>query len=230
MKKFLSLLIIICVSILSFSFPVYADESSNNEIISNIQMLDLEEDGLINAFTFYSELDSKTYLVKTYTDHVDVYNNEDESLFNSLLVSSETSEVNYNNINSFNSAVPRLGPDDYDLWGNWVYYRTDEMHIGDLTGWTISTLAGALTGVFGLFLGPLTGLATIIYNRQYESVYAEIYISTNTYCPILVKEKYEFYDSSTDAFVKTEEKSPSWWGSAYDYSQPAACRVLAQKY
>ena len=28
-------------------------------------------------------------------------------------------------------------------------------NIGDMTNWTISTLAGALTGAFGIFLGPL---------------------------------------------------------------------------
>lgn len=230
MRKFLSLAIIVCMSFLNLSIPVNADEASGNEIISNIQMLDLEENDLINAFTFYSDQDSKTYLVKTYTDHVDVYDNENGAIFNSMTISSLTSEINLNSVDSFSNTVLRSGPDDYEQWGNWAYYRRDDMHIGDISGWTISTLAGALTGVFGTFLGPLTGLATIIYNKKYENVYANIYISTNVYCTILVKEKYNFYDNATNAFIRTEEKAPSWWSSPYDYSQPAACRVLAERY
>ena len=230
MKKFLSLAIIVCISFLNLSVPVNADESSDNEIMSNIQMLNLEEDELINAFTFYSEQDSKSYLVKTYNDHVDVYDDENGIIFNSMTISSLTSEIDFNNIDLFSDTVLRSGPDDYEQWGNWAYYRRDDMHIGDMAGWTISTLAGALKGVFGDFISPLIGLATVIYNKRYENVYANIYISTNVYCTILVKEKYNFYDNSTNAFIKTEEKAPSWWSSPYDYSQPAACRVLAERY
>lgn len=230
MKKLLSLSITICVLFLNLIIPVNANEESSNDVISDIQMINVEEDGLINSFTFYSELDSKTYLVKTYEDHVDVYYDDTETLFNSMEFSSVTSEVNLTDISSFNNSVLRSGPDDFEQWGNWAYYRRDDMHIGDMAGWTISTLAGALTGYFGAFLGPLTGLATIIYNKKYENVYANIYISTNVYCTILVKEKYNFYDNSTNAFIKTEEKAPSWWSSPYDYSQPAECRVLAERY
>lgn len=229
MKKFLALAIVICISILHYSMPVSADESSDSAIISNIQVLDSGESGLIHAFTFYSRLDEKTYIVKTYADHVNVYD-ENEKLLNTMEFSSIHDDPIISQTSSSNNTVMTSGADAYEKWGRWTYYRRDNMHIGDITGWTISTLAGALTGVFGSFLGPLAGLATIIYNKKYEDIYANIYISTNVYCTILVKQKYFFYSDSTNVYIKSEEKAPSWWGSPWDYTQPAACRILAERY
>ena len=145
-------------------------------------------------------------------------------------ITSIIAENYFNNIDTFNGNLLRSEPNDYEKWGSWTYYKRDDIHIGDMTNWTISTLAGALTGAFGIFSGPLTGLATLIYHKKYENIYANIYISTNVYCSILVKEKYNFYNSSSNAFIKTEKQAPSWWGSPWDYSQPAACRILAEKY
>ena len=38
----------------------------------------------------------------------------------------------------------------------------------------------------------------------------------------ICNKKYNFYNSSSNAFIKTEKQAPSWWGSPWDYSQPAA--------
>ena len=102
-------------------------------------------------------------------------------------ITSIIAENYFNNIDTFNGNLLRSGPNDYEKWGSWTYYKRDDIHIGDMTNWTISTLAGALTGAFGIFLGPLTGLATLIYNK-----------------------KYNFYNSSSNTFIKTEKKAPSW--------------------
>ena len=228
-KKVFSFIIVSCLLALNLVLPISAEENSNTKFISDIQMIEINETDLVNAFTFYSEIDAKSYLVKTYKDRVDVYDSETNILYNSMEIESTPIQYNSTASNAYNNLLS-VSPDDYEKWGNWGYSRRDSMHIGDISGWTISTLAGALTGAFGAFLGPLTGLATIIYNNRYEGVYANIYISTNVYCTILVKERYDFYDNNSNAFIKSELKSPSWWGSPWDYTQPAACRVLAERY
>lgn len=121
-------------------------------------------------------------------------------------------------------------PEDYEKWGAYTRYKTSSLEIDNILGLTVSQIAGLLGGWLGLVASTLTGLATIVYNEKYEDLYAYFYMSTNTYCPILVKEILVIYEEESNEYVGTEYRGPSWWGSPWDYTEPAACRVLAQKY
>ncbi|MGN1343592.1 MAG: hypothetical protein ACI4U3_03380 [Traorella sp.] len=231
MMKVMSIFLAISFFINVFNVSVKADETNAEYYISNIEIVNIEEEGLQNAFTFYSQADQKSYFVKSYENKTIIFELETNSLLTELIVTQDYM-VSYSIENlGIPGVIPLATPDDYEAWGAYSYYQTSSLHIGDLEGWTISTIAGALTGAFGAFIGPITGLATIIYNKRYEGVDAKIYNSSNVYCPILIKQRYDFYpDGNRTNLLDQEFKTPTFWGSPIDFTQPYACRVLDQRY
>ena len=63
------------------------------------------------------------------------------------------------------------------------------------------------------------------------SFFVNIFNSSNVYCPILIKQRYDFYpDGNTTNLLYTDYKNPTFWGSPVDFTQPYACRVLDERY
>lgn len=45
----------------------------------------------------------------------------------------------------------------------------------------------------------------------------------------LIKQRYNYYAENTGVFLNSEERTPTFWGSPIDYTQPYACRVLDER-
>ena len=71
MKRLLSLIIALFLVTCNFNVLLYAEETVP---VSDIVELDINEEGVERAFTYYSYEDNRHYLVKVYDDKIDVFN------------------------------------------------------------------------------------------------------------------------------------------------------------
>ena len=229
MKKVLVSLL--CAVFLFAIVPVSVSAEENSlEYMTDIVELNLNEEGLVRAFTYYSEVDEATYLVKIYEDRVDLFNLITNDFIHSATITSEiiSPMIIQNPIQIDNQAELLSTPDNYESWGSYVFLRNDNLHIGSVEGKTISIIAGLVSGYYN-FTSKAVSLATTIYNNRYVGLDAKVYFKTNNYCTILWKERYDYYAEGTSTFIDDEEIT-SWVGDPWDYSEPAACRILAQRY
>lgn len=224
MKKIFAFILSTSILMTSFITSVSAEEVDNN-IMSNVQEAVLNEESGIKVITYYSQEDAIHYLVKVYENRIEVYNDDSNVLITRAEITKHEAIVSPINIFATNDLL-RAGADDYEKWGAYAKYKTETFHINDIESLTLSTVAGMLSGWLGFGMSA----AIAVYNNKYKDLYADLYMSTNVYCSILVKEKYELYKVGDGTHVTTEYRGPSWWGSPWDYSQPAACRVLAERY
>ena len=192
MKKIISIILSFSFFVNIFNVSVHAYDTNNEYYISNVEIIEIEEVGLKHAFTFYSQADQKSYLVKSYENKSIIIDLETNIILNEMNVYQDYMVMQTIDSNIIPNIMPLATPDDYEVWGAYAYYQTSSLYIGDAENWTISTIAGLITGTFGAFLGPITGLAIIIYNNNNQGVDAKIYNSSNVYCPILIKQRYDF--------------------------------------
>lgn len=227
MKKILLSLLTLCMSFCLVS-PISAQENDMDYYMTDVEYLELDEEGLLKMFTFYSEADDMTYLVKTFDDRVEMYDaTTGEKLGSASIVKEEFVETDLELLDEEISTM-RATPDDYEDWGSYTFYKSDNLHFGDdIFSWSFSQLAGYVLGAFG---DVATAILEEVYNNKYEGLDAKIYNSINRHCSILIKERYDFYEEGTNNYIGREYMDPRWRGNPQDYSYPAACRVLAQRY
>lgn len=236
MLKKLSTLLSALIAIVVL-FPVNISANSN-PFISNLEKININEEGVIEAFSFYSYEDDAEYITKKYDDKIVVINSFTNEIVASATIKygpekivnpMKTIKFTYDHSLIESKAGPT--PDDYEKWGGYFKYQTSTLYIDEITKSSISTILSLLCTWIGIVdVSGLWDIAVDIYNNKYEGLDAVIYMSTNNYCPILVKMKYMFYDEDSGAYVGTAYKDPEWIGSPFDYSEPQACRVLAQRY
>lgn len=231
MKKAIIRCLVLCLLTLSFlPTTVFAEEESL--YIDNITEVEVTDESVIRAFTYYSSVDDITYLVKVFDSKVELFNYSTGAFVEDAIIErTETMNLNTLVVQSLsNSVMPLSTPDNYENWGSYVFIRNDSLYIGDVASSSVSEIIGLLTGTYWNSASNLFDLAVLIYNNRYEGLDAKVHASFNSHCTILVKERYDFYKQGTQVYLRSEEMNPSWWGSPYDYTQPAACRILAQRY
>lgn len=231
MKRLVSLMLALVLGIYSFGVLTYAEES---EHVSGINELIVDEVGVERAFTYYSYDDEQLYMVKVYENRIDVLNAD------TLEITFSAERIKGEEVVSIlpveiipNTVMQPMLINQYDseaAWSAWAFVRRDSLQITDETG-TISEIIGILYGEFAKITTECAfTIATAVYNYRYRSVDAEIHRSINKYCGILQKERYTYYYNGTTNYAYEETYGPSWFGNPWDYSEPAACRVLAEKY
>lgn len=231
MKRLLSLIIALFLVTCNFNVLLYAEETVP---VSDIVELDINEEGVERAFTYYSYEDNRHYLVKVYDDKIDVLNADTLE----VVLSAERRKGPELSLNQNALLSENMGEqisingiyDGEDAWSDWAYVRQDSLYISDEPS-TISEIVGILCGEFAKLTTELAfTIASAVYNNRYQGVYAKIYRKINKYCGILQIEQYRYFYNGTTTSAGEETYGPSWFGNPWDYTQPAACRVLAQTY
>lgn len=246
MEKLFQITVICSMLITSRTVPKFQENTQNNHAIDSPEIVSLESlnfgeymsdvkitqrdnNGLVTAFTYYSAEDRKEYSVNIFHDYSELYENNH-------LIGTAT----YTDENDVMIQYPAgriANTQNYDVWSPWYFQRNEYFEISNIASITYSAVIGLVTGwlvkhefMANVVSGTITTISEIMYNKKYTGAYAKIYLSLNSYCTILVKQKYHFYITSTNQYLRTEEKAPSWWGSPWDDTQPAACRALADIY
>lgn len=198
----------------------------DDEFMSDITFTDSENS---KSFSFFSESDNRNYLVINHEGFISVFDYDSGDLLTTAVLT-DSSETNLEDhavrINEIDVPL-RDSPDDYELWSYWSYVTTQSLHIDNITGTTISIIISIIYSAWQINVGY--AVAQCIYNQQYSDITGQIYYKSNVYCPILKYTRYYLY-SSSGAYIGFEDYGPTWFGNAYDYDQPYACRVLAQRY
>lgn len=218
MKKYLLILLSALMMVSLTPFHIFAGE--------------IESDYSSDPVVVYSPEDDRTYMIKVYDHSSEIYDYDTLELLATMTVS--TDELYIAPIEPRSLITPgdslNATPDDYESWTSYYYVTRDDFHIDGLTSLTVYALQLLIENYYGAgWVNTLFELATMIKSNSVEDGYALIYRSTNIYCSILIKEKYNFYKNN-GSFLKTEYKNPRWLGSPYDYTQPNACRVLVNRY
>lgn len=204
--------------------PVFANEAYSDEeyIAETLMNAEPNNQGGFDFEEFYTIVDGNKFYAVDYEGnvlltailHTTAFSIKKASTSNMLLASNILLEQ-YDKFSSF----------DYITTGN------IEFQHGNLS--SVTTIAGLITTVLGSMSGGIlfgvTALAGDIYERQADWVTYDYYLSSNQYCSILGKEKYEFYDDNGN-YLRTVYTDYSWFGNPDNYSYPAACRVLKEKY
>ena len=231
MRKIINMILVTFIA-LADSINLYAEE---NQYPTNlVELIDMVEpkdsnNGLLRTMTYYSNEDQQYYRYDVYSNKIDVFNENNE-----LLLSATCFETNFDISSENNEDYISLAESasDYDKWTSYYYVRTDSLHWGLGSSITISVLTGLISSKFvGILASVATNIATESYNKKYEGLDAKIYWSHNTYCGILYKDRWDYYKEGTSTKVGSSEyRSAKWNGTAWEYSKPAACRVLVNKY
>lgn len=224
MRKFFTLLLSLFVAsmIIAPASNVFAEE--NGESDQNNFIVKVSEDG--------------QYISHIYDNEIVVYDLEGNIVATATYTAIEIPENIVTNQNAIpNEIVSPFSVDDFEKWGNWVQtqfvqfvpnFSGSSIGSGVLAALMESAFSAASITISGLAIGLLCGvIADSIINGQ--TVYVKGDFSYNVYCNILRKERVNQYYSNGN--VKTYgQVTTNWLSSPWDYSQPAECRVLADRY
>lgn len=224
MRKFFTLLLSLFVAsmIIAPASNVFAEE--NGEGDQNNFIVNVSEDG--------------QYISHIYDDEIVVYDLEGNIVATATYTAIEIPENIATNQNAIpNEIISPFSVDDFEKWGNWVQTQfvqfVPSFNTSVISASLLSTLMkDAFTGknifVSLSAIGLLCDIiADQVVNGQTITVKGEF--SYNVYCNILRKERVNQYN--TNGSVKTYGQiSANWLSSPWDYSQPAECRVLAERY
>lgn len=238
MKK----LIITAVSALTLvSGTITISGKNENSLISDYKEVEMQNEDVINAFTFYSEEDDIEYLVVSKENQITVQNNQTGALIHTVDIVSNENVVSkpsvVDNMNYFIDKVPRAPKnniDSYEKWSSYVCVTEKSAYISSFESHTASTIAGILGGLVGgmggsVLASSLVWAATEIHNNKYGNLKVKSYNSWNIYCGILVKYRYDYFGNNKQ--LTSTHQAPTWLTTPWDYAnQPAECRVLAERY
>ena len=223
------------ISLLScFSFKSISAEENTNyfDSVTVEETNEFEE-----MYTFESKNDDASYLVLRNDDYVEIYNKETSTLIGRMEViqGEELPSIVLQSKPVNKSQLSQLAL-SYNSWGtDWAFLRRDTLRIDGVEYMTLDAILAVLGAYFGTSLiNDLTYYAIGIYNYRYAGLDVDVYFRNNDYCIICSKEKYVFFDEVTGIPLDTDDsnpviKVPVWNGDPWDYSEPAACRVLAQE-
>lgn len=137
--------------------------------------------------------------------------------------------------NAENTVVPSALIDDYDQWYGFGMVYESSMELSSAESATVSACISALTMFMGVgIVGSVatswvSSWAISEYNNNVKNFTKKVYRSTNKYCDILVKEYQEVYRGDGTK-ISTSAINTVWITTPWDYTTPAACRTLTERY
>lgn len=252
MKKIISLLLTICL-FTNFQLQINAssevsytiEDEYGNEIMevvsigstSNSEWFDYVD--FENNKTYRSELKDGVVTVTDLSDNSIILT----AILTTVLVTDEENTLYSNQLdieNLFNSTegeavAPLALIDTYDQWHNFGLVYERSMTLSNTEAATLSACISALTFFMGVgIVGTvatawISSWATSAYNDNVRDFSKKVYRSQNKYCDILVKEYQEVYKGGGTK-LSTSATQAVWLTTPWDYSTPAACRTLTERY
>lgn len=129
-----------------------------------------------------------------------------------------------------------LTAEDYENWNTtWSVYRRGHIQLPSSDADTAtSIIAGLLLsgcGILGLTASTVISIATGFRDRSLDNAYFIQYYRTNLNCGILAKTYATYYTTSSyNISLGSSPEGYMWTDTPWDYSTPAACRVLVNSY
>lgn len=232
--KFLCLPIII-----SFVLPsnyIAAEEQTSRE--SEIILLS-ENDRNVNGerlTQYVYETNEGVYIVETFDTMIIVYDTNHNivatAFFDKIVNRYEEYSIRNNTLISPSALV-----DDYDKWNGW---RSTDMvkfipkfSTSTISSAVLNTLLSAALSTSGINIisAAISALCGVIAETivSGQTVYVKGDYNYNKYCDILRKERVNYLNSNGSVKIYGSAVV-NWLNTPWDYTTPAACRVLTERY
>ena len=240
MEKIRKYIKIILVAFLFFVSPVGVKANEQSETFQLVNEMEKEnEKGSFKELTY--KIGHEKFLADVYEDEIIIYDSYGNVAVSATYSSLETKEyvfgkktVNRSTVSIYNLI------DIYDSPENWRGWNKTDIRriVPQFTGTTIPSGALAALIAAALATEPITisliainflagAISDTIVNNKAFYVAGEYNYNYN--CDIFRLERVNQYDSLENK-IYTGMSYANWFSSPWDYSCPAACRTLAEKY
>ena len=241
MEQFKKYIKIILVAFLFLSSPIGVKANGQEEILQLINKFEKEnEKGSFKEFIYRQGYEE--FIVQVYEDEIIICDSNGEIVFSALYSFIKQKEYVFEKETANKSAISTLALIDiYDSPENWRGWRavsdilqfTPQMPDGTISASILGTAMTAVFATAGVTLASFTisvvcGViaSTLVAG---ETVYVSGEVNYNYNCDIFRLERVKRYDELGN-LLYTGPINSNWFQTPWDYTSPAACRILAEKY